>query len=144
MQTIFNQFKEQFNGTPLNEILGYAKCGYERLNLIKDVDEYNNNEFACVVSWYPNDEYNSNERIEVECFYSNMTGSVVFTLLTQKVTKFGRSWDIVRKLDLNREENGYPVWWEVLKMDDGVLWMNNCDGYMAFLENNGRILKTLF
>ena len=144
MQTIFNQFKEQFNGTPLNEILGYAKCGYERLNLVKDVDEYNNNEFACVVSWYPNDEYNSNERIKVECYYSHMTDSVVFTLLTQKVTKFGRTWDIVQKLDLNREEGGSPVWWEVLKMDDGVLWMNNLDGEMVFVEKCGRILKTLF
>ena len=144
MQTIFNQFKEQFNGTPLNEILGYAKCGYERLNLVKDVDEYNNNEFACVVSWYPNDEYNSNERFKVECYYSHMTDSVVFTLLTQKVTKFDRTWEIVRNLDLKRTENGYPVWWEVLKMDDGVLCMNNLDGEIVFVEKCGRILKTLF
>ena len=144
MQTIFNQFKEKFNGKSLNEILGYGRCGCERLSILKEVDEYDNNEFACIVSWYPNDEYNSNEKIKVECFYSHMIGGVVFTLLTQKVTKFGRTWEIVQKLDLNREENGYPVWWEVLKMDDGVLWMNNCDGYMAFVENSGRILKTEF
>ena len=144
MQTIFNQFKEKFNGKSINEILGCAKFSCEGLQLVKDVDEYDNNEFACIVGWYPNDEFNLNERIEVECFYSNMTGSVVFTLLTKEVTKFGRTWEIVRELDLKRTENGYPVWWEVLKMDDGVLWMNNCDGYMAFVKNNGRILKTEF
>lgn len=144
MQTIFNQFKEQFNGKSLNEILGCAKCGYERLNLVKDVDEYNNNEFACVVSWYPNDEYNSNERIEVECLYSHLTGEAEFTLLIKEVTKFGRNWKVVRNVDLKRTENGYPVWWEVLKMDDGILWMNNLDGEMAFVEKCGRILKTLF
>lgn len=145
MQTIFNQFKEKFNGKSINEILGCAKFSCEGLQLVKDVDEYDNNEFACIVGWYPNDEFNPNERIEVECYYSNMTDSVVFTLLTKKVTKFGRTWEIVR--DLNLEEttiSGCPMWWEVLKMDDGVLWMNNCDGYMAFIGNNGRILKTEF
>lgn len=144
MQTIFNQFRQKFNGKSINEILGCAKFSCEGLQLVKDVDEYDNNEFACIVGWYPNDEFNSNERIEVECFYSNMTNSVVFTLLTKEVTKFGRTWEIVRDLDLKRTENGYPVWWEVLKMDDGILWMNNCDGYMAFIGNNGRILKTSF
>ena len=144
MIKIFNQFKEQFNGKSLNEILGCAKGGCERLHLVKDVDEYNNNEFACIVGWYPNDEYNPNESIEVECFYSNMTDSVVFTLLTKKVTKFGRTWEIIRKFDFNREEGGCPVWWEVLKMDDGVLWMNNLEGEMVFVEKCGRILKTIF
>ena len=144
METIFNQFKEQFNGKSLNEILGCAKFSCEGLQLVKDVDEYDNNEFAFVVGWYPNDEYNPNERIEVECLYSHLTGDAEFTLLHSKVRKFGRIWEIVQNLDLKRTENGYPVWWEVLKMDDGVLWMNNCDGYMAFIENNGRILKTLF
>lgn len=144
MQTIFNQFKEQFNGKSLNEILGCAKFSCEGLQLVKDVDEYDNNEFAFVVGWYPNDEYNRNERIEVECMYSHLTGKAEFTLLNKEIKKFGRTWEIVRKLDLKRTESGYPVWWEVLKMDDGVLWMNNCDGYMAFIENNGRILKTIF
>jgi hypothetical protein len=45
---------------------------------------------------------------------------------------------------LEEEVNGSPIWWEVLKMEDGVLWMNNYDGEMAFVENNGRILKTTF
>lgn len=144
MQTIFNQFKEKFNGKSLNEILGCAKFSCEGLQLVKDVDEYDNNEFAFVVGWYPNDEFNPNERIKVECLYSHLTGDAEFTLLTKEVKKFGRTWEIVRNVDLKRTENGYPVWWEVLKMDDGVLWMNNCDGYMAFIENNGRILKTYF
>ena len=80
----------------------------------------------------------------MECLYSHLTGDAEFTLLIKEVTKFGRTWEIVRNVDLKRTENGCPVWWEVLKMDDGVLWMNNCDGYMAFIENNGRILKTSF
>lgn len=142
MQTIFKQFKKQFNGKSLNEILGCAKFSCEGLQLVKDVDEYDNNEFAFVVGWYPNDEFNSNERIEVECFYSHLTGEAEFTLIHNKVNKFDRTWDVVRELDLKRTENGYLVWWEVLKMDDGVLWMNNCDGYMAFVGNDGQILKT--
>lgn len=144
MQTIFNQFKEKFNGKSLNEILGCAKYSCEGLQLVKDVDEYDNNEFAFVVGWYPNDEFNPNERIEVECLYSHLTGDAEFTLLTKEVTKFGRTWGVVRGLDLKRTENGCPVWWEVLTMDDGVLWMNNCDGEMGFVESNGRILKTYF
>lgn len=145
MQTIFNRFKEKFNGKSLNEILGCAKCGYEKLYLVKDVDEYDNNEFAFVVGWYPNDEYNPNERIEVECLYSHLTGDAEFTLLHQKVMKFDRTWDIVRELDLHREDDGGAfIWWKVIKMDDGVLWMNNYDGEMAFVENNGRILKSIF
>ena len=144
METIFNQFKEKFNGKSLNEILGCAKYSCEGLHLVKDVDEYDNNEFAFVVGWYPNDEFNPKERIEVECLYSHLTGDAEFTLLNREVKKFDRTWKVVRNVDLNRTESGYPVWWEVLKMDDGVLWMNNCDGYMAFVENNGRILKTEF
>lgn len=144
MQKIFSQFKEQFNGKSLNEILGCAKYSCEGLHLVKDVDEYDNNEFAFVVGWYPNDEFNPAERIEVECLYSHLTGDAEFTLLHSKVRKFDRIWDIVQDVDLKRTENGYPVWWEVLKMDDGVLWMNNCDGYMTFVENNGRMLKTEF
>ena len=144
MQTIFNQFKKKFNGKSLNEILGCAKYHCEGLYLIKDVDEYDSNEFAFVVGWYPNDEYNLKERIEVECLYSHLTGDAEFTLLNKEIKKFGRTWEIVCKLDLTETENGHPIWWEVLKMNDGVLWMNNADGYMAFVENNGRILKTLF
>jgi hypothetical protein len=145
MQTIFNQFKEQFNGKSLNEILGCAKYSYCNLSLIKDVDEYSNNEFAFVVEWYPNNEYKPNEKIVVECWYSHLTGEVEFTLLNEEIKKFDRLWNVVRKLDLNRvDDGGTPIWWEVLKMEDGVLWMNNYDGEMAFVENNGRILKTMF
>ena len=144
MQTIFKQFKKQFNGKSLNEILGCAKFSCEGLQLVKDVDEYDNNEFAFVVGWYPNDEFNPNERIEVECYYSHLTGEAEFTLLNTEVTKFGKIWEIVRKLDMSREVGGTFVWWEVLKMDDGVLWMNNLEGEMAFVEKCGRILKTSF
>lgn len=145
MQTIFNQFKEQFNGKSLNEILGCAKHNCDNLSLTRDVDEYDNNEFAFEVEWYPNDEYNPNESIVVECLYSHLTGGAEFTLINGEINKFDRTWEIVKELDLNEiDDGGTPIWWEVLKMEDGVLWMNNYDGEMAFVENNGRILKTCF
>ena len=113
-------------------------------SFIKDVDEYHNNEFAFVVEWYPNDEYGLiTERIEVECSYSHLTGNAEFTLVNEEVTKFGRTWKIVKSLNLLEQENGFPIWWKVLEMEDGVLWMNNCNGEMAFVENDGRILKTI-
>ena len=139
-QFIFDQFKETFNGESLNDILHYAKIHCCNLSLIKDVDEYNNNEFAFIVEWYPNDEHKIYERIEVECMYSHLTGSAEFTLVNEKVTKFGRTWEIVENLDLENKE----IWWKVIEMEDGVLWMNNCDGEMAFVENNGRVLKSIF
>ena len=144
MQTIFNQFKETFNGKSLNEILRCAKKQCCNLSLIKDVDEYNNNEFAFVVEWYPNEEYSLiTERIEVECSYSHLTGNAEFTLVSEETTKFGRTWHIVKGLDLAEQEDGFPIWWKVIEIEDGVLWMNNCNGEMAFIENNGRILKTI-
>ena len=145
MQTIFNQFKEQFKGKTLNEILHCAKLNYCNLSLVKDVDEYHNNEFAFVVKWYPNDEYSLvNEIIEVECSYSHLTGNAEFTLVNEEVTKFGKTWKMVNRLNLLEQEDGFPIWWKVLEMEDGVLWMNNRDGEMAFIEKNGRILKTIF
>ena len=144
METIFNQFKKRFNGISLNEILGCAKRHCYNLSLVKDVDEYRNNEFAFVVEWYPNEEYSLiTERIEVECSYSHLTGNAEFTLVSEEATKFGRTWKMVKDLDLAEQEDGFPIWWKVLEMEDGVLWMNNCNGEMAFIENNGRILKTL-
>ena len=144
METIFNQFKKRFNGISLNEILGCAKRHCYNLSLVKDVDEYRNNEFAFVVEWYPNEEYSLiTERIEVECSYSHLTGNAEFTLVSEETTKFGRTWKMVKDLDLAEQEDGFPIWWKVLEMEDGVLWMNNRDGVMAFIENDGRILKTI-
>ena len=144
MYTIFNQFKEQFKGKTLNEILHCAKLNFCNLSLVKDVDEYDNNEFAFVVEWCPNDEYSLvNEIIEVECSYSHLTGNAEFTLVDEEVMKFGKTWKIVKDLDLAEQEDGFPIWWKVLEMEDGVLWMNNCNGEMAFIEKNGRILKTI-
>ena len=150
MQRIFNQFKELFGDMSLNEILSIAKgktlakehC--YKLSLIKDVDEYRNNEFAFVVEWYPTYLKKPNERIEVECSYSHLTARAEFTLVNEEVKKFGRTWKIVKDLDLAEQEDGFPIWWKVLEMEDGVLWMNNRDGVMAFIENDGRILKTIF
>ena len=143
-QFLFIQFKEQFSGISLNEILGCAKHHYYNLSLIKDVDEYRNNDFAFVVEWCPNDEHKIYERIKVECSYSHLTGNAEFTLINEEVKKFGRIWKIVKDLDLEKMEDGFPIWWKVLEMEDGVLWMDNCNGEMAFIEKNGRILKTIF
>ena len=143
MQEIFNQFKEQFNGKSLNDILHYAKIHCCNLSLIKDVDEYRNNEFAFVVEWYPNDNYILNERIEVECMYSHLTGKAEFSLLNEEVKKFGRTWIIGKGLGLKVQNMGTPIWQKVLEMEDGVLWMDNCNSKMAFVENDGRILKTI-
>ena len=142
-QSLFIKFKEQFSGISLNEILGCAKRGCYNLSLVKDVDEYRNNDFAFVVEWYPNDEYDLNQRIKVECSYSHLTGNAEFTLVSEEATKFGRTWKMVKDLDLAEQEDGFPIWWKVLEMEDGVLWMNNRDGVMAFIENDGRILKTI-
>lgn len=119
MQEIFNQFKEQFNGKSLNDILHYAKIHCCNLSLIKDVDEYRHNEFAFIVEWYPNEEHKPNERIEVECMYSHLTGSAEFTLVNEKVTKFGRTWEIVKNLDLEVQNMVIPIWQKVLEMEDG-------------------------
>lgn len=144
METIFNQFKEQFKGKTLNEILHCAKLNFCNLSLVKDVDEYDNNEFAFVVEWCPNDEYSLvNEIIEVECSYSHLTGNAEFTLVNEEVMKFGKTWKIVKSLNLLEQEDGFPIWWKVIEMEAGVLWMNNCNGEMAFIEKNGRILKTI-
>ena len=144
METIFNQFKEQFKGKTLNEILHCAKLNFCNLSLVKDVDEYDNNEFAFVVEWCPNDEYSLvNEMIEVECSYSHLTGNAEFTLVNEEVTKFGKTWKMVNRLNLLEQEDGFPIWWKVIEIEDGVLWMNNCNGEMAFIEKNGRILKTI-
>ena len=108
MQTIFNQFKEQFKGKTLNEILHCAKLNFCNLSLVKDVDEYHNNEFAFVVEWCPNDEYSLvNEIIEVECSYSHLTGNAEFTLVNEEVMKFGKTWKIVKSLNLLEQEDGF-------------------------------------
>ena len=142
-QSLFIKFKEQFSGISLNEILGCAKRGSYNLSLVKDVDEYRNNDFAFVVEWCPNDEHKIYERIKVECSYSHLTGNAEFTLVNEEVMKFGKTWKIVKSLNLLEQEDGFPIWWKVIEMEAGVLWMNNCNGEMAFIEKNGRILKTI-
>ena len=143
MEKAFKKFKEEFNGKSLNEILGCAKNGCEKLTLITDVDEYDDNEFACVVRWYEDYTYNEDKSIIVEC--KVVDGEVQMKLRFSKVTKFGRRWDIIRKFDKDeKDDNDNDIWWEVLKMEDGVLWMNNCDGYMVFVCNNGQLLQTYF
>lgn len=143
MQTIFNQFKEKFDDKSLNEILGCAKYHCENLILIKDVDEYDNNEFAFVVQWYTDD---GRHTIDVECRFSHLTGDSEYILIPKEVKKFGRTWEVVIDWDFNDyvDRWGDNLYWKVLEMEDGVLWMNNYAGDMVFIENNGRVLKTSF
>ena len=140
METMFSQFKKEVSGSSLNEILNCAKKQCYKLSLVKDVDEYTNNEFAFVVRWYLTYARKENESIDIECMYSHLTGKPEFTLLNEEVTKFGRTWKVVKDLDLTDDD----IWWKVLEMEDGVLWMDNINGEMAFVENNGRILVTTF
>ena len=143
MKIAFNKFKEQFKDKSLNEILGCAKYGCERLALITDVDEYDNNEFACVVRWYEDDTYSEDKSIVVEC--KVVDGEVQMSLRFSKVTKFGRRWEIIRKFDKDeKDSHDNDVWWEVLKMSEGVLYMDNWRGYMVFVCNDGQILQTEF
>ena len=72
--------------------------------------------------------------------YSHLTGKAEFTLLTEEAMKFGRTWKVVKNLDLEKQDK----WWKVLEMEDGVLWMDNFNGKMGFVEKNGRMLETAF
>ena len=96
-----------------------------------------------MVEWYLDDNHILNERIEVECMYSHLTGKAEFTLINEEVKKFGRTWKVSKGLDLEVQNMVIPIWQKVLEMEDGVLLMDNCNGKMAFVENDGRILKTI-
>lgn len=57
-----------------------------------------------------------------------------------KVEKYGRTWEIIHKFEQKFDCHGEPKFWEVMKNDDGVLWMNNDEGEVVFIENDGFIL----
>ena len=40
--------------------------------------------------------------------------------------------------------SGCPLWWKVLELDEGILYMDNCNGEMVCVQNDGLILKTIF
>ena len=46
---IVNEFNKEFGERTFNEILGCAKINIDGLSLVRDVDEFNNNEIACEV-----------------------------------------------------------------------------------------------
>ena len=57
-----------------------------------------------------------------------------------EVEKYGRTWEIIHEFKQKFDCHGEPKFWEVMKNDDGVLWMNNDEGEVVFIENNGFIL----
>lgn len=57
-----------------------------------------------------------------------------------KVEKYGRTWEIIHEFEQKFDCHGEPKFWEVMKNDDGVLWMNNDEGEVVFIEDNGFIL----
>ena len=48
---IVKEFNNKFGERTFNEILGCAKIGIDGLSLVRDVDEFNNNEIACEVKF---------------------------------------------------------------------------------------------
>ena len=48
---IVKEFNKEFGERTFNEILGCAKIGIDGLSLVRDVDEFNNNEIACEVKF---------------------------------------------------------------------------------------------
>lgn len=48
---IVNEFNKEFGERTFNEILGCAKSNIDGLLLVRDVDEFNNNEIACEVEY---------------------------------------------------------------------------------------------
>lgn len=48
---IVKEFNKKFGERTFNEILGCAKIGIDGLSLVRDVDEFNNNEIACEVKF---------------------------------------------------------------------------------------------
>lgn len=144
MQQAFYKFQDTFKDKSLNEILGCAKVSAMSLELVKDVDEFCNNNFAFVVNWYPTDDCYEEDKISIEC--SLKDGKPFFTLLNASVEKYGRTWLIIREFNKDAKgfHSGYPLWWEVLELDEGILYMDNCNGEMVFVQNDGLILKTTF
>lgn len=57
-----------------------------------------------------------------------------------KVVKYGRTWEIIHEFEQKFDCHGEPKFWEVMRNDDGVLWMNNDEGEVVFIENDGFIL----
>lgn len=56
------------------------------------------------------------------------------------VKKYGNTWGIIHEFKQKFDCHGEPLFWKVMTNDDGVLWMNNVDGEIVFVENNGFIL----
>lgn len=148
MRNAFEKFKKEWGDKTFNEILGCAKNNCNGLSLTTDVDEYNNNTIACEVRYYPNyDKLDYDKSIIVEVVFENNKVNFNFSTPTFFVNKFGRRWETI--LEFNKDEKNprddQYLWWEMLSINEGKFYMNNYDGEMVFVNNNGReILKTDF
>lgn len=128
MKTLFEQFVAENKDKSFNEILGNAKSNLNNTWLILDVDDYNDNDIKCKIG-YHSDKSNSNDFIHIEVEFFG--GEVYFIPKSNKVTMFGREWDVCA--DFVPEED---VDWEVLQIDGWTLWMNNQDGVMHLVSEN--------
>lgn len=140
MKTAFTKFKETWADKTFNEILGCAKGNIYGLSLIKDVDDYNNNEIACEVRYFPNGDYNRENSIIIECKLVN--GVMVFSDTSNKITRFGRVWEPLLIFD---DTETIPntteyKWYELLKIEEGTFHANNYDGEMVFVSKDGSYL----
>lgn len=134
--TLFDKFVSEMKDKSFNEILGCAKINALNLSLLLDVDDYNNNEIKCLVSYYNDNKVGTCEvSIKVEVGYNG--NEVTFNLIKTKeqVVKYGRTWEVIDTFD-NTDGN----YWKVMNYTDGELWMNNYEGAIVFVETNGKLL----
>ena len=134
--TLFDKFVSEMKDKSFNEILGCAKINALNLSLLLDVDDYNNNEIKCLVSYYNDSKVGTCEvSINVEVGYNG--NEVTFNLIKtrEQVVKYGRTWDVIDTFD-KTDEN----FWKVMDYTDGELWMDNCNGTVVFVETDGRLL----
>ena len=140
MRNAFEKFKKEWGDKTFNEILGCAKNNCNGLSLTTDVDEYNNNTIACEVRYCPNyDKLDYDKSIIVEVVFENNKVNFNFSTPTFFVNKFGRRWEKI--LEFNKDEKNprddQYLWWEMLSINEGKFYMNNYDGEMVFVINNG-------
>jgi hypothetical protein len=140
MRNAFEKFKKEWGDKTFNEILGCAKNNCNGLALTTDVDEYNNNTIACEVRYCPNyDKLDYDKSIIVEVVFENNKVNFNFSTPTFFVNKFGRRWEKI--LEFNKDEKNprddQYLWWEMLSINEGKFYMNNYDGEMVFVNNNG-------
>lgn len=109
----------------------------------EDMREYALEKMQWNTEWEDVDENNtlgyevhfSRNKIVHESYSGTYTYEIVEHAET--IRKHNRTWDVLDSF-LPTEND-----WEVGVFDElGTMWMNNMDGYMILIEENGRILKS--